>query len=195
MAEIKSTLEKVMERVAAMGPVADQDIDADEVVKQGMRLAARYMRGETTEFQTALNDNPEANRVLFQKGIAQVLLRNIVLPREADQQAAEKAMQGLLELGKGNRELLTVLGETKKILGRFLEHKQQLRQQLESAIRQQLEQAMAQQGIQNDLNIKIDPARHPKYQEEWSRIHNALQEQYGQALDQYKTAVVQILGV
>jgi hypothetical protein len=195
MAEIKSTMEKVMERLATMGPVSGQEIDADEILKQGMRFAAQYMRGEINEFQTALAESQEAKRALLLKGIAQVLLRNIVLPRDADQQDAEKGMQGLLELGKGNRELLEVLGETKKILDRFLEHKQQLRQQLESAIRQQLEQAMAQQGIPNNLPIKIDPSMHPKYQEEWGRIQNELQEQYSRALNQYKEAVVNILGV
>jgi len=195
MAEIKSTMEKVMERVTAMGPVSEQDMDSDEVLKQGMRLAARYMRGEATEFQTALDDSRENTKILLQKGIAQVLLRNIILPRDADQQTSERAMQGLLELGRGKRELLEVLGESREILGRFLSHRQQLYQQLESTMRQQVEQAMAQQGMNSDLPIKIDPSMHPKYQEEWSRIQNELQEQYGRALDQYKDAIARILGV
>ena len=42
MAEIKSTLEKVMERVAAMGPLSETEVNTDEIIKDGMRLAAEY---------------------------------------------------------------------------------------------------------------------------------------------------------
>ena len=40
MAEIKSTLEKVLERAAAMGRASKEEIQADEEVKNGMRMAA-----------------------------------------------------------------------------------------------------------------------------------------------------------
>jgi hypothetical protein len=194
MAEIKSTLEKVMERVAAMGPVSREEFGREEITRQGMRLGAGYMRGTEQELAAALAKQSEANREFFLDGVVQVLLRNIVLPRDDDQQAAERAMQGLLELGKNSRQLITLLGETREILNRFQQHREQLRQQLESAMRQQLEQALAQQGIRNNLPVSIDPTLHPKFQEEWQRVTDQLNEQYGQALEEHNTMAGQLVG-
>jgi len=183
----------VMERVAAMGPASQEDFSKDAVARDGMRLGAGYMRGEEQELEAALANHPEASRKFYLKGIVQVLLRNIVLPRDDDRQAAEMAMLGLMELGKGTPQLMEVLSETKEILARFLQHKDQLRQQLESAMRQQLSQAMAQQGMQDNLQGTIDPTLHPKFQEEWQRVTDQLNEQYGQALEEHKTFATQLV--
>ena len=40
-----------------------------------------------------------------------------------------------------------------------------------------------------------DPALHPKFQEEWSRIKSDLDTQYNQALDQHKDSVAQRFSV
>ena len=130
----------------------------------------------------------------MRSGVIQVLLRNIVLPRDDDQQTAELAMQGLLDLGRDSRELISVLGETKEILGRYRQHRVQLREQLEAAMRKQLEQALAQQGIRSNMPVTIDPTLHPKFQEEWQRIKDELDGQYGRALDQHKAMATQLLG-
>lgn len=193
MAEIKSTLERVMERVAAMGPISRDEIDAEGITKEGMRLAAEYMRGNVQELSTVVAGQSEASRGILLSGVLQILLRNITLPRDDEQQAAERAMQGLLELGKGARELIEILGETKEVLDRYREHRQQLRQQLDGAIRQQLAMALVKQGIKQDLPDNIDPRMHPKYQEEWQRISNELSQQYGQALEQSKDIITRML--
>jgi hypothetical protein len=193
MAEIKSTLEKVMERVAAMGPLTDTDVNSDEIIKDGMRLAAEYLKGEGPGLATALKSHPANPQKLLRSGIIKVLLRNIVLPRDDDQQTAELAMQGMLDLGRDSRDLITVLGETKEILGRYRQHRKQLREQLESAMRQQLKQALAQQGLGNSMPVNIDPTLHPKFQEEWLRIKDELNGQYGRALEQHKAMAAQLL--
>lgn len=175
-----------------MGPLSEADVDTDEIIKVGMRLAAEYMKGQGLELAAALKKHPEKNLKLLRSGIIQVLLRNIVLPRDDDQQTAELAMQGLLNLGGDSRELITVLGETKEILGRYRQHRAQLREQLESAMRHQLDQALAQQGIRSNLST-IDPTLHPKFQEEWQRIKDELNGQYGRALEQHKAMAAQLL--
>ncbi len=50
MAEIKSTLEKVLERAAAMGHATREEITAEERVKDGMRMGADYLRGKEVDF-------------------------------------------------------------------------------------------------------------------------------------------------
>ena len=92
MAEIKSTLEKVMERAASMGRASQEEIQSEERVKEGMRMAADYLQGKEVDFSGIL----EATGVsaLVKKGLVQVFLRNITLPRDDEGQRAEKAMQG-----------------------------------------------------------------------------------------------------
>ncbi|MFC1837505.1 DUF6657 family protein [Thermodesulfobacteriota bacterium] len=193
MAEIKSTLEMVLERAASMGHATQEEITADEKVKDGMRMGADYLQGGEVDFSGVLE--PEESAVLVKRGLVGVLLRNIVLPRDEDKQRSERAMQGLLELGKGSPELLSVFKDMKGILDHYQQHQKEIRQQVEDAFRQQMEQALAQQTGQAGLGMKVDPAMHPKFQEEWTRVKSDLDSQYNQALDQQKGFVAQSFSV
>ena len=193
MAEIKSTLEKVLERAASMGRATQEEIATEERVKDGMRMAADYLNGNEVDFSSALEQTSSA--VLIKRGVVQAFLRNIMLPRDDDQKRIERAMQGLLELGKGSGDLHSIFKDMKGILDHYLQHKKEIRQQVEDAFRQQMEQAMAQQTGQKGLGMKVDPALHPKFQEEWSRIKSDLDSQYNQALDQHKNLVAQRFSV
>jgi len=194
MAEIKSTMDMVMERAARMAAEAGEgDYLGEEQAKEGMRLGAAYMRGEPgLGERLAVLSPAEAGPV--RKGAVQALLRNIFLAREVEKQAsAEKAMHGLVEVGQGDGELLQILAEMKKILDGYRQHGEQLKEQLEAQFSQQL--ALMEQNLakQTGRAMKLQPAQHPKFQEEWARIQGQLNEQYGQALKQLKDLVEQHL--
>jgi hypothetical protein len=193
MAEIKSTLEKVLERAAAMGRASQEEMQAEEQVKDGMRMAADYLQGKEVDFSGVMEATGGSG--LVKKGLVQVFLRNIVLPRDDDQQRAEKAMQGLLELAKGSGDLASVFKDLKGILDHYLQHQKEIRQQVEEAFRQQMDQALAQQTGQKGLGLKVDPALHPKFQEEWSKVKSDLDDQYKNVLQQHKELVAQRFSV
>lgn len=186
MAEIKSTLDLVMERAARIGAASKADLEEDERNKAGMRLAAGYLKGDPASLEIAQAESQGPAATAFRNGFVTVLLRNIVLPHENSNQQAEKAMQGLLEFGRSSSELLAVFRDIKQILDQYVQHRQDLHHQLEEALRQQLEQAMAQQTGKAALGMKIDPKRHPKFAEEWQRVQAELSGQYGRALEQQK---------
>ena len=190
MAEIKSTIEKVMERAAAMGRATREEIAAEEGVKEGMRMGADYLQDKEVDFSGALEPAPAA--VLVKKGLVQVFLRNIVLPRDNnDLQRVEKAMQGILEVGGRRADLIALFSDMKRLLEQYQQHRKDVRRQVEDAFRQQLERAMAQQTGQAGLGMKIDPALHPKFQEEWSRVKANIDAQFNNALEQLKHLVAQ----
>lgn len=193
MAEIKSTLEKVLERAASMGRASQEEIQAEEKVREGMRMAAEYLQENEIDFSRARETTGAAALIL--KGIVQVFLRNIALPRDDDQQRTERAMQGLQDLNKGSGDLMTICKEMKNILNHYQQHKKEVRRQVEDAFRQQMEHALANQTGQKGLGMKVDPVLHPKFQEEWSRIKTDLNSQYNEALDQHKKLVAQRFGV
>ena len=196
MAEIRSTMDMVLERAARMEAEAGGILNNDGKIQEGMKTAALYMRGEDVNLVDFLEGCSSSDRPLVQKGVAKVFLRNIILPREeGDQTDSNRAMQGLLELGRGGGDLLSLFGDMKSILDRYIEHKKQLRQQLEEQFSQQMQMMEQNLAQQTGVSMKLEPAQHPKFAEEWQRLNGQLNEQYGQALSQYKEQIEQRLGI
>jgi len=195
MAEIKSTMDMVLERAAKMAAGGgESNYLADERLKEGMRLGAAYMRGEEVGLGEKLGAVSPEEKAPMRKGAVQVMLRNIFLARETEkQELAEKAMHGLVEIGQGDGQLLKVLAEMKKILDGYRQHGEQLKEQLEAQFSQQMEMMEQNLAKQTGRAMKLQPSQHPKFQEEWARIQGQLNEQYGQALKQLKDLVEQHL--
>ena len=195
MAEIKSTMEMVMERAAriaakAGGPAAD-----DEREKEGMRAAAAFMAGEDVDLAGKLNEAGAAGREVL-RGMVSVFLRNIVLPRFDEQMdSAGRAIAGLLSLAGNNAELAAFFGEMKKMLDQYQASRKQMREQLEEAFRRQAEQLEGELARQTGMAMKVEPSQHPRFQEEWLRVLDQLNGQYGQALDEQKAMIARFLGV
>ncbi len=193
MTEIKSTLEKVLARAATMGRASQEEMQAEEREKDGMRMAAEYLQGKTVDFSGVIEATGASAPV--KKGVVQVFLRNITLPRDDDKQRAERAMQGLLELARGSGDLASVFRDMKGILDHYRKHQKEVRQQVEDAFRQQMEHALVQQTGQKGLGMKMDPRLHPKFQEEWSKVKSDLDGQYNKVLQQHKQLVAQRFSV
>lgn len=190
MAEIKSTMELVMEKLARMEKAAPDEIQGEEYEKEGMRRAAEYLRGEGAGLEEALAGRNELERLHLRRGMGRVFLRHILLPRDEEQVLSmEKAMAGLLELGKGRQDLAGMFEDMKNITGRYTQHRKQLRKQLEEAFEGQMAQMERTVAQQTGVSMRLAPAQHPKFQEEWQRLQDDLKEQYGRALDQYKQVI------
>lgn len=191
MAEIKSTMEKVLERAARMAAGAGDKDASEDLDKLGMRMAADFLNEKGTNLVEDLMKQPADRQMAVRAGMAKTLLRNIVLPRDKELvETGTKALQGLLEIGRSTGELPTICAEMQKLLEQYSHHKEQLKQQLESAIRTQLEQKTRGKAAGQ---VTMNPAMHPQYQEEWSRMLTDLNTQYNQALDQRKSMIQQQL--
>jgi len=194
MAEIRSTLEMVLERAARMEASASSELILQEKEKEGMRLAAGFLRGEQVDLPAALAKCPATERPHVKKGMVTALLRNIVLPRTATEApAAEKAMQALMEIGRDKGDLVQVFTEMKSILDRYLTHKEQLKKQLEEQFAQQMMLMEKNLAQQTGMKMKLQPSQHPKFAEEWQRIQVELNDQYGRAVEQYKEFIAKQL--
>ncbi len=189
MAEIRSTLEMVLERAEKMGKASSRELQEQEEVREGMQLAASFLAGRQQTIMEILGRQELDKQLCMLRGIVEALLRNITLPRSESNDSL-RAMQGLLEIGGNHSDLVAVFAEVKQIMERYIEHKKQIRQQLETAFQQQLQQAAAQQG---SGAAAIDPTSYPKFNEEWQRLQGELNTQYGKALEQHKALVTQVL--
>ncbi|MDJ0622475.1 MAG: hypothetical protein QNJ17_05900 [Desulfocapsaceae bacterium] len=192
MAEIRSTLDMVMERAAKIAAEADDKLDEESSTHQGMRLAAEYLRNGDSDLQTILQAQKKEEQPAILKGMVDTLLRNIVLPRdEMLLENSGKALRAVSSLA--TPEISSTCAELEQLLNQYSQHKDQMVQQLEDAIRQQLEQHLAQQGAKLSDDVAINPAMHPKYQEELDKMLTDLNGQYNEALDQRKNLIKQNL--
>lgn len=195
MAEIKSTMEMVLARAARLeAESGGLDLQAEEMAKDGMRAGAGYLREEEIDLAAALAACPEGGRKSYLEGLAEVLLRNIVLPREGESlDRARQAMNGLALVGANHPELLAVFGDLTKILDQYRQHCDQLKEQLEASFAQMMPQLEAVMAQKTGQQIKLKPSQHPKYQEELQRAMDDLNGQYSRAINQHKQMVMQIL--
>ena len=190
MAEIRSTMDMVMERAARMAAESKEDTSGETAVREGMRLAAEYLQLEEGDLLAALEKQKQGDRKAILQGMIETLLRNIVLPR--DQILLQTSMKSLGAVVKiAPDSVSAACTELQQLLSQYSQHKEQMKNQLDDAIRTQLEQKLAQQGTQITEEMSINPAMHPQYKEELERMISGLNGQYNEALDQRKALIRQ----
>ena len=190
MAEIKSTMDMVLERAAKMAAAAAPAVENEDLIKTGMRFAADYLNKKVEDLAQLLSAQSPEDQVSIRKGMAQTLLRNIVLPRDEQLEASGKeALQGILSLGGGSSEIQSICQELTQILEQYGQHKDQTTQQLDDAIKAQMEQQQATQGQEGQA--PVNPAMHPQYREELSKMLTSLNNQYNDAMEQRKAMILE----
>ena len=196
MAEIKSTMDLVMERAARIGKASNEELRLEEAGKKGIHLAVEYLDGKLQDPLEALKGLENNMQVSVLRGMVETMLRNIFLPRdELQQERTERAVKGVMSLEGGSGEIASICGELTNILGRYMQHREQLRGQLEEQVKLQYENLMAQQPEVQRGGIRLDPTQQPRFKEEWNRVETELNSQYNKALDQLKGQITQRLGI
>ena len=196
MAEIRSTMDMVMERAARLAAEAEETSGEDAFKDEGMRMAAAYLKGEGENLLIQLKSKPPEGQMSIRGGMAQTMLRNIVLPR--DEQISEQSLlslAGLQELSGNSSDIETICSELKQILEQYGQHREQVKQQFDESILNQLKMQLQQQGMAVDDEMALNPTMHPQYQEEWSKASTELNHQYNDALDQRKELIGQRFGI
>lgn len=190
MAEIKSTMQMVLERAAKMAAEATPAVGDEDLIRTGMRLAADFLSDKITDIGAALGEQPGPSQMAVRTGMARTLLRNIVLPRDKQlQESGKKALQGILALSGNGGDIKSICRELVQILDQYGQHKEQTTQQLEDAIRAQMKQQ--QMGGDSEKRGSINPKMHPQYHEELAKLLTSLNNQYNDAMDQRKELILQ----
>jgi hypothetical protein len=191
MAEIKSTMEMVLERAARMAEAAPEVTENEDLVKTGMKLAADYIKSGNADFTATIGSNSPEDQVSIKKGMAQTLLRNIVLPRDEElQSTGQTALQGILSLSENDGEIQTLCQELAQILDQYDQHREQSTQQLKDALKAQIQQQQMSQG--QESQEEINPVMHPQFSEELGKMMTSLNNQYNDAMNQRKDMILQL---
>ena len=195
MAEIKSTMDMVMERAARLAAEAGDTQASDELLNRGMRLAAAYLNGEETDLLELLEKSEAKEQKTISGGMAKTMLRNILLPRDGEiSEQSLLSLKGLLDLSGNSDDISSICSELQQILEQYSQHREQVKQQFDESILSQLKMSLQQQGMPVDDDLALNPTMHPQYQEEWSKASAELNGQYNEAVDQRKSLIGQRFG-
>lgn len=180
----------VLERAARLAAEAP-DVPAEQTGREnGMRLAVSYLNGEASDLLQLLQQQPPQQHMDIRSGMATTLLRNIILPRGGTlSELTILSLKGIRDLSGSAADIISICGELQQILEQYSDHKKQVKQQFDESIINQLKMGLQQQGVAVDEKQPLNPAMHPKYQEEWTRVSSGLNDQYNQALDQRKKLI------
>jgi len=179
----------VLERAAKMSAETVPVTDDESLIKSGMRIAADFLNEKIIDLHRELLEQPAESQILIRKGMAQTLLRNIVLPRTEDlQESGAVAINGILLLAQNSGEIKTMCKELQQIIEQYGQHKEQTVEQLKDALRTQLEQQQMAAGQSSQSTI--NPAMHPQYKEELTKVLTSLNNQYNDAMTQRKEMIL-----
>ncbi len=194
MGEIKSTLEIAMEKAEKIGRASKEEIKREELIKQGRRLAARFLQEKDFSLAEELARLEPNDRPLILKGAVDTLLYNIVFPKdEQDLQELRRVLEGLVIIFAQFPEVRKLAQEVEKLLSLYYQHYQQLYEQFKQQFQAQalqMEEALSQQlGAQ----VKVPPEMTPQFQEEWRKVKDKLQQQFKPQLEYLKNLFKKML--
>ena len=192
MGEIKSAAEIAREKIEKLGEITEEERLKWKYAPEGEKLAARYLK-ENCNLTTEIARFDGKAKAVVVKGINDILLRNIGLPRsEAARIATKKAMDGLTAIKNDKVAVENVFSKIRQIFDHYTQQGEQQKQQayesLKAEFEEKIQQALKQQTGVN-ARMKIDVEKQPQFLEEWQRLQSRLEGQYTTLLDEYKQEI------
>jgi hypothetical protein len=189
MGEIRSAAEIAREKIEKLGEITEEERLKWKYAPEGEKLAARYLK-ENYNLATEIARFDDKARVIVVKGINDILMRNISLPRNgAARITTRKAMDGLKAIKNDNVAVENVFSKIRQIFDHYTQQGEQQKKQayesLKAEFEEKIQQALKQQTGVN-ARMKIDVEKQPQFLEEWQRLQSRLEGQYITLLDEYK---------
>jgi hypothetical protein len=189
MGEIKSAAEIAREKLEKLGEVTEEERLKWKYLPEGEKLAARYIKGDYN-LATELGKYEEKARKYVAGGASDILMRNIVLPKnDLARRNNKKAMEGLKTVKNDKVAVENVFSKMRHVLEHYVQQGEQQKKQayesLKADFAAKIQQAIRQQTGVN-AKMKIDVERQPQFQEEWLKLQAQLDAQYIKLLDEYK---------
>jgi hypothetical protein len=195
MDEMKSALERAMERAESLGKASEEDLRRWKYLPEGEKLAAKYLINEC-DLVVEIGRYDDDARQLVSEGAQGILVKNIDLPRnELAKKANKKAMEAIKELKHDKVSLENVYTKLRRILNHYEQEGEQQRGQAYEAVKRDVEAKM-RQALQQQSGasapVRIDVESQPQFQQELRRALAQLELQYLTLLGEYKQ---EILGI
>ena len=195
MDEMKSALERAMERAESLGKASEEDLRKWKYLPEGEKLAARYLKDEC-DLLTEIGRYDDDTRQLVSEGAQGILVNNIDLPRnEHVKRVNKKAMETIKELKRDKVSLENVYTKIRRVFNHYEQEGEQQRRQAYEAVKRNVEEKMRmamQQQLGTSASMKINVESQPQFKQELHQALAQLESQYLALLGEYKQ---EILGI
>lgn len=194
MEELKSAFDIAMERAEKLGKASPEEIRKRDLVPQGEKLAARYLKGQC-DLTVELGKYDDEARGYVAESVKKVLLRNLDVPKnEVVKRTTRRAMEGIKSLKDDKGGVENVYSKLRRLFKHYEDEGAQQRSQAYEELKQDfyrnLQQLAQQQGI--PTGISIDVESHPQFQEQWRLTLTKLDAQYRTLMEEYKLEIERI---
>jgi hypothetical protein len=189
MGDIKSAREIALEKAEKIGEATDEERLRWKHVPEGEKLAARYLK-QNLNLVSELGNFDQSIVRYIKEGAAEILLRNIYLPKnDLARKNNKKAMEGLKALKSDKVGVENIYSKMRSLFNHYIEQGEQQRRQAYEQLKAEFT-AKVQQAVQQQLGtavgFNIDIERQPQFQEEWHKLLVRLDSQYIVLLNEYK---------
>jgi hypothetical protein len=195
MDEMKSALERAMERAESLGKASEEDLRKWKYLPEGEKLAAMYLKNEC-DLLTEIGRYDDDARKLVSEGAQAILVKNIDLPRnEQVKRVNKKAMETIKELKRDKVSLENVYTKIRRAFNHYEQEGEQQRRQAYEAVKRNVEEKMRmalQQQLGTSASMKINVESQPQFKQELHQALAQLESQYLTLLGEYKQ---EILGI
>ncbi len=176
--KIKSALEKALERAETMPEVSHDSVASIENIPKGRGIAASYMNEEDYDLAAAVAAVPNEIQNHIITGVQEVLLANIVLPRDEAALANDyKAMEGIMSIKQDKPSAGGLLSE----MDNLLKYYQQVIAQTMDKFKKEYEA--------RPRNNQNENAERAEFQQEWAKAVRQIEQQFGARLTELKDKV------
>lgn len=194
MGELKRAFDIAMERAEKLGKASPEEIRKLDLVPQGEKLAARYLKGQC-DLTVELGKYDDEARGYVAESVKKVLLRNLDVPKnEVVKRTTRRAMEGIKSLKDDKGGVENVYSKLRRLFKHYEDEGAQQRSQAYEELKQDfyrnLQQLAQQQGI--PTGISIDVESHPQFQEQWRLTLTKLDAQYRTLMEEYKLEIERI---
>ena len=187
---IKSAREIALEKIQKLGDASEQERLEWKYLPLGEALAGKYL-GDDSNLLAELSQYQENMKTYVIRGAAEVLIRNIGLPKnDAAKKKNKKAMDGLRLVKNDKVGVENIYSKVRYLFTHYDEQGEQQRRQAYQSLKADME-ARIQEAVQKQLGTataagKIDVEKQPQFQQEWRKLQAQLDTAYLVHLNDYR---------
>ncbi len=188
MADIKSAFEIAMEKASGIGEATPEERLSWKYIPEGEKLAAQFLKDDTA-LAAEVAKYEENVRKYILKGVSDVLIRNITLPKnDAAKKTNRRVMEALKTIKKDKVGVENIFSKMRQLFSHYSgpgeEQRKDTYDQLRISFTQRMQQALKQQGVTGNVRLNIESQ--PEFQAEWRKMSGQLDGQYLKHLDEYR---------
>ena len=194
MGEMKSAWQIAMEKADKLGKVSPDELNSIKYVPEGNRIASLFILDEKSDLLSELAKFPPGDPARFiKKGIDEILVRNITLPRnDEDARKTDRAMAGLRSIKENKKQLESVLGLVNTLVNQYQVALQQTYAEFKKKAEVTVQQASRTMRPQRGDQMPPEQKLQLQLQEEWRMVHSELDAQYDRALDEHRRKILEL---